>query len=391
MLKVLAIAAQVALLLYIAYWLITALWGWPSPASAGVASRFRRFRVVVAAHDEAAVIGGVVTDLMAQHYPGDHVRVVVVADRCTDDTATVARGAGAEVAERVAGPGGKGAALAWHLAADPLLDGEALVVLDADTRVPPELLETFNAAIEAGARALQAYLDVANPDGSSLATASALSYWASNRMVQLARANLGWPVDLGGTGMCFTQDALDAAGGFGETLAEDQELGARLALAGINPTWLHDLRIQDEKPEGAAVAVRQRARWASGRRQVARRYAGRLAGAGVRRRAPGLFDLALRLVQPGRMFVALLTAVLAVVAALADTGWLLPWWVWAVAALIQVLAPVPFLARDGVPGRYLVRYPFLLILVLLWIPIRLVSRLRSGWYHTPRRDSGKSS
>ena len=71
MLKVLAIAAQVALLLYIAYWLITALWGWPSPAPSGVAGRVRRFRAVVAAHDEAAVIGSVVGDLVAQHYPGD--------------------------------------------------------------------------------------------------------------------------------------------------------------------------------------------------------------------------------------------------------------------------------------------------------------------------------
>ena len=73
---------------------------------------------------------------------------------------------------------------------------------------------------------------MSNPDASALTTAAALSYWASNRMVQLARRNLGWSADLGGTGMCLTGEALAAVGGFGTSATEDQELVARLVLAG---------------------------------------------------------------------------------------------------------------------------------------------------------------
>jgi cellulose synthase/poly-beta-1,6-N-acetylglucosamine synthase-like glycosyltransferase len=299
----------------------------------------------------------------------------VLADRCTDQTAAKARAAGADVWERAEGSDGKGAVLRWFLETQPLAAEEALVVVDADNRVPTDFLARLSDEIDGGGHVLQAYLDVSNPDASPIATASALSYWASNRMVQLARRNLDWTADLGGTGMCITAAALAAGGGFGESLVEDQELGVRLFLAGHDVRWLHDVRIADEKPSGAGVAIRQRSRWVAGRRHVARVYLGRL----LRRRSPASWDLALRLIQPSRMGVALLSAVLALASALGASLW--PWWLWVAIGLVQVLAPIPFLLRDQVPGRYVWRYPLLILLPLIKIPARLF-RTR-GWYHTP--------
>ncbi|HHC09509.1 MAG TPA: glycosyltransferase [Actinobacteria bacterium] len=382
MIRFLAWTAQLVLLGLGGYHAVVALWGWPDRSPAPPGERRRRFRVVVPAHDEAGVIEGLLEDLRRLDYPADRYAVWVIADRCADDTAAIAA-RHAHVDERRDGVGGKGAALAWHLARRPLADDEALVVLDADNRVPPELLARIADELDAGHDVVQAYLDVTNPDASPVATASALSYWAGNRMVQLARTNLGWSADLGGTGMALTPSALAAAGGFGDELTEDQELGARLALAGVPVVWLHDLRIRDEKPAGLGAAVGQRARWMAGRRRVARRYAPRLWREAVRRRSPALFDQGLRLVQPGRSFVAGLVAGLAVAAATTRHRWLLPWPVLAGAAAIQVLEPLPFLAKDGVPARYLARYPFLALLAALWLPIRVVSRRVSGWYHTP--------
>ncbi len=383
MLTVAAYAAQALLIALIAYNTITALWGWPHAVAAPPGPRRRRLRVVVPAHDEEAVIGGLLADLAAQDYPTAQVSVVVVADRCEDGTALVAAPLAA-VAERREGQPGKGPALAWYLDRQPLEPDEALIVFDADNRVPPELLGLLADELDAGRQALQAYLGVANPDGSPLAAAAAVSYWASNRMVQLARRRLGWPADLGGTGMCITAEALAAAGGFGASLTEDQELGARLALAGHPVAWVHHARLRDEKPEAVGVVVRQRARWAAGRRQVARRFAGPLLGQAVKRRSWGLADLAVRLVQPGRSFVALLSALLAALAAATGTGLLFPWGVWAAVAAMQFLLPVAFLAREGVAPRYLVRYPLLVLLAALWLPIRLLSRVVGRrWYHTP--------
>jgi cellulose synthase/poly-beta-1,6-N-acetylglucosamine synthase-like glycosyltransferase len=252
---------------------------------------------------------------------------------------------------------------------------EALVVLDADNRVPADLLSRLDDHLGEGEQAIQVYLDVANPDASAVATASALSYWASNRMVQLSRHNLGWPADLGGTGMCLTAGALKQTGGFGETEAEDQDLGVRLFLSGMSPRWAHEVRVRDEKPTRSGVAIRQRARWATGRRQTARRHLGHL----MTKPSLASWDLALRLVQPSRMGVALASAVLAVASWLGAP--LLPWPVWVGLAGLQFLAPIPFLVRERVPLRYLMRYPLLVILPLLKLPARL--KRQRGWYHTP--------
>ncbi len=382
MIRLVTWTAQLALLALASYNAVTALWGWPDRPRAREGSRRRRFRVVVPAHDEAAVVGRILTDLRALDYPDDRYEVWVVADRCTDDTAGVAETM-SRVDVRADGEGGKGAALAWHLGRHPLDDDEALVVFDADNRVPPTFLARAADELDAGHAVLQAYLDVSNPDASPLATASALSYWAGNRMVQLARTNLGWSADLGGTGMVLTAEALAAAGGFGDSLTEDQELGARLALAGLPVVWLHDLRIFDEKPTEVSAVVGQRARWMAGRRSVALRYLPELWSAAVRRRSPALFDQGLRLAQPSRTLVAGITTLLAVAAAMTSSPLLLPWPVLTAAAAVQIAEPVPFLARDGVPARYLVRYPLLAALGVLWIPIRVVSGRVAGWYHTP--------
>jgi cellulose synthase/poly-beta-1,6-N-acetylglucosamine synthase-like glycosyltransferase len=53
--------------------------------------------LVVAAHDEEAVIGGKVADAHAQAWPADRLEVIVCSDGSTDATVAQARAAGAEV------------------------------------------------------------------------------------------------------------------------------------------------------------------------------------------------------------------------------------------------------------------------------------------------------
>ncbi len=384
MLRALAIAAQLIVLTFAAYTLVTALWGLPSPESAPRGKRGRRFRVVIPAHNEAKVIGNLLDDLGGQRYPSELVRVVVLADRCTDDTATSV-GDRAEIAERFSGRDGKGAALAWYLEREPLGADEALVVLDADNRVDDDLLARFADELDRGHQVLQAYLDIANPDASALTAASALSYWASNRMVQLSRERLRWGVELGGTGMCLTREALDEVGGFLASETEDQDLTARLLLAGMRVRWLHDVRVSDEKPETLGVVVRQRTRWAGGKREVGRSVTRSLLGRWVKESSMACFDLAVRINQPGRATVAALSGLLTVIAAIWPSRYLLPWWVWAVATIIQVGAPIVFLRLDEVPGRYLWRYPYLVVFAAMSPVAKLLSRRSTGWYHTPHQ------
>lgn len=383
MLGRIARAPQWLLLAMIGWNLATSAWGWRAPRPAPAGARRRRFRIVIPAHDEATVIDSVLGDLAALTYPTDRFEVWVLADRCSDDTAERARRAGARVVERHEGPRGKGANIGDHLRAVPLADDEAVVVIDADNRVPPELLSRMSDELDAGHEVVQAYLDVTNPDESMLATASALTYWAGNRMVQQARHALGWSADLGGTGMCLTSSALAAAGGFDGGLTEDADLQVRIVMAGGRVAWMHDVRIRDEKPVGVDVAVKQRARWMAGKRSVARRSVGPLLARSVEERSLAPADAALRLVQPGRSFVAMVTAAMAIVACGVGRRWTVAPRVWLIATVTQLVAPLGFLLRDRIPGRYLVRYPLVTLIAALWIPIRLASRTVDGWYHTP--------
>ncbi len=361
---------------------VVSLWGLRTPPSPAARSPRMRMRVVVAAHDEEAVVEGIATDLAAQDYPPDLLDAWVIADRCTDDTSSRAS-LHVNVAERTVGEGGKGAAIAWYLAERPLQPDEALVVLDADNRVDPTFVSSVAAALEDGHPAVQTYLDVENPDASVLTMASALTYWASNRSVELARSNLGWSCDLGGTGMAVTATALSDAGGFTDDLTDDLALNIRLNLAGHRTLWLHRTHVRDEKPDRTDTAVTQRARWAKGKSIVRRTYGTTLLRRAVVDRQPALFDLAMRLYNPGRSFLALVLVVLTVLAIAFPSSGLWPAWVLGGMAMVVIGLPLVFLVIDRVPGRYLVRYPYVVVIALLWLPIRIAARFVGGWRRTP--------
>ena len=99
----------------------------------GSAAR-RRIAVLVPAHNESMGLLATLEAVKKQLQSGD--RLLVVADNCTDDTAVIAKAAGAEVAERhdLANIG-KGYALEWglrQLKADP---PGIVAVIDADCRL----------------------------------------------------------------------------------------------------------------------------------------------------------------------------------------------------------------------------------------------------------------
>lgn len=98
--------------------------------------------VIIAAHNEEAVLGACLDAVNAQAEP-HAVQLIVSANGCTDDTADVARRRGATVVERT--EAGKSAALN---AADAVAVGSTRVYLDADIIVPPrglaQLLDTLD-------------------------------------------------------------------------------------------------------------------------------------------------------------------------------------------------------------------------------------------------------
>ena len=125
-----------------------------------------RVAVLVPAHDEAAGIARTLDAVLPQLR--EHDRIVVVVDNCSDDTAAIARAAGAQVqvVERThATDRGKGFALAFGvdaLRADP---PGLVVILDADCDLAPGALDALCDCVVNYDRPAQAlYLMNARPD-----------------------------------------------------------------------------------------------------------------------------------------------------------------------------------------------------------------------------------
>lgn len=59
-----------------------------------------KYAVLIAARNEEAVISHLIESINRQTYPSDLIKIFVIADNCTDNTAALAKASGAEVWER---------------------------------------------------------------------------------------------------------------------------------------------------------------------------------------------------------------------------------------------------------------------------------------------------
>ena len=241
--------------------------------------------VLIPAHDDADALRAALPAVMAAARAGRD-RVVVVADRCTDDTAGVARAAGADVVVRndaSAGPG-KGGALLFALRSREGEPAEPVAVFDADSEPSPGFFVAAEEAFAGDARALQAFVAPA-PGRSLVARIAAYSEIVSQKIGGRLRERLGWGVPLRGTGMVVERGLLADGLTRCETFVEDLELTLLLEASGVRIRSVAS-SVRDPKPERASGVVAQRARWLAGnlaalrsRRKEIRRLLGTVAGA----------------------------------------------------------------------------------------------------------------
>lgn len=268
------------------------------PAPRAATQPMRRFRFVVPAHNESAGIGQTVASLRSVDYPTQKFEVVVVADNCSDDTATQAAAAGATVMVRHdAERRGKGYALD-HAFAATSADFDAVVVIDADTLVSANLLRVFAALRDAGADAIQADYAVRNPDANWRTRLMAIALGSFHIVRSRARERLGLSCGLRGNGMCFSTALLKAIPHRAYSVVEDVEYGIRLGEAGHRVHYADDAHVYGEMVTTSAAADSQRRRWEEGRKLLVREHATRLLKKSLTQRNRVLFDLAMDLFVP---------------------------------------------------------------------------------------------
>ncbi len=349
-----------------------------------------RIAVVIPAHDEEAGLGATLDSVAACRYPERLVDVVVVADNCTDGTAEVARRRGVRCLERT-DPVRRGKGYALSHAFSVLLEEpkDAIVVIDADTAVDPELLRGFAARLDAGQSAIQAADRVRNADASPLAYLLHVGNCMEEDLFHEPRAACGVSTVLRGNGMCFRADLLrripwDAFG-----LVEDVQYGMELFRQGVPIHFAPEIAVRSAYPESLEQARIQRSRWATGAQEIARAWVPELIREGLARRSLRHLDAAWSLLVYRKPLLLSVWAVALVLATL--LVWLgggrspLYWSAWIAASFGAYLAVG--IGMAGVTTRrlqMLVRLPFLAVWMAVATLEGVAGRHGVGWQRTPR-------
>jgi 1,2-diacylglycerol 3-beta-glucosyltransferase len=262
----------------------------------------KRFAIMIPAHNEELLIGSLLASLRDLAYPVDLYEVHVVADNCSDATAGIVRGAGAQVHERhdLAAPG-KANAINWlaaRILAAPGTPPDAFVMLDADSIVSPNFLREMNAGLCSGNLLVQGFNDVSNPDESWTASLRYIAFCLICYLRPLGRAALGLSVGLRGNGMCLSRSIIEHYHWDPTSPAEDHEFHMRLLADGIKVGFAPAAHVYSQMPNSLRAARSQNVRWERGKLDVMWRYSPRLFLMGLRGRNWSQIDGAMELMVP---------------------------------------------------------------------------------------------
>ena len=384
---------QILIFLFTLYFFVIGFCGMWRKKEVKIKTPRKTFALVVAAHNEHAVIGQLVENLKQLNYPKDMYDIYVVADNCTDHTADICREHGAIVKVRTNKEQvGKGYALDWMfsqmLAQEKQYD--AFVVFDADNLVHPEFLREMNNHLCKGEKVIQGYMDSKNPTDSWIAGTFSIAFWLINHMWHLAKYNIGLSTALGGTGMCIATEIVRKYGWGCDCLTEDMEFSMKVLLEGVRTCWAHDAIIYDEKVVGFMQSCRQRKRWAQGQCDCGERFIPKLFARGIKTGNIRMLDGIVTLSQPFFMMASTIYAVLASINSYLPfytniLNAIVPVQIWTIIGVGQYLIPVIVLLQIKVPPKswaYLIIYP---IFMYSWIPVNFLGfkdRHKMKWSHT---------
>jgi cellulose synthase/poly-beta-1,6-N-acetylglucosamine synthase-like glycosyltransferase len=274
------------------------------------AKKNHRYAFMIAAHNEEVVIGELVESIKQQDYPSDLVDIYVVADACTDDTARVAREAGATVFERndlVR----KGKSWALDMGFDKVLTDkgddyyDAFIIFDADNLLSKTYLYEMNKLVDMGYLAGTSYRNSKNFDSSWVSSAYAIWFLREARFLNNARMILGTSCAISGSGWMVSSKIIRGMRGWDfHTLTEDIQFSTFCAANGVKIGYA-PAEFYDEQPVTFAASWTQRMRWTKGFYEVFFSYCGDL----MRGIGKGRFDSydLLMTVAPG-MILTLLSA-----------------------------------------------------------------------------------
>lgn len=277
------------------------------------AKKQHRFAVVVSARNESSVIGNLISSIRNQNYPQELVDIFIIADNCTDNTAEIARSAGAIVYERFNKEQvGKGYALDWmfNIIESEYADRnyEGYIIFDADNVLDPNYIAEMNKVFDNGYRIITSYRNSKNYDTNWITAGYSLWFLREAKYLNNARMQLGTSCAISGTGFLVSADAIRENNGWiHHLLTEDIEFTTDSIIHGEKIGYCADAILYDEQPTKFSQSYTQRLRWAKGFYQVFRNYGAKLVK-GVFKGSFSCFDM-LMTIMPAMLLTLISIAI----------------------------------------------------------------------------------
>lgn len=276
-----------------------------SPETAAIA-------VLIPAHNESVNVIPTLRCVFQQGLP--NLRVLLVADNCTDDTANIARNEGAEVIERSsATQRGKGYALDFgvqHLSANP---PSVLIILDADCLLEPGALKRLSNTTLSTNRPVQALYLMKNTSNAPVRAKIAEFAWLVKNWVRPRGLHaLGLTCQLTGSGMAFPWKVIQQVPLATGEIVEDMKLGLTLTAMGYPPVFCESAVVSSVFPSHEEGIRSQRTRWEHGHLSMMVKEGFPKLLEGVRKCDAKLFSLALDVCIPPLALLVMSTIALQV-------------------------------------------------------------------------------
>ncbi|MEM9187970.1 MAG: glycosyltransferase family 2 protein [Myxococcota bacterium] len=235
----------------------------------------RRLAVVIPAHNEESVVRSAVRSIMACESAPCPVSVFVIADNCSDRTATAAGEAGAQVLVRN-DPllRGKGYALeyAFRVIGERHEDVDAFLVVDADTTVDANFLRATHDAFASGAAAVQCRYLIQNPEASPRVRLMGVAFMAFNVLRPRGRDRLGLSAGILGNGFGLARETVKRVPYTARSVVEDLEYHLELVRTGLRVEFVDETAVRAIQPDGEQANQTQRSRWEGGRFRMIREH-----------------------------------------------------------------------------------------------------------------------
>ena len=244
-----------------------------------------KFGLIIPARNEESVIATIIKSIRKTDYPQELLDIFVIAHNCTDNTAAIARSAGAHVyeynnpAENTVGYALR--QIFKFIEADygnNSFDG--FFIFDADNTFDEKYFDRMNDAFEYYDRkyVISSFRQASNFNENIMTVLYGAYFATTCYLGSRGRTVLNTSNRIYGCGYVFNSELVKDGWNY-VSLTEDLEFSAKEVLKGTQIRYCDDAVFYDEQPTSFRIMWKQRLRWAKGHLSVSGENFARLAKA----------------------------------------------------------------------------------------------------------------